>query len=51
VTFRLDTFDRESLSGYSQTFGDATFKLSAFSRIEFNIYDDELESMRGTNNW
>jgi hypothetical protein len=51
VTFRLDTFDRESLSGYSQTFGDATFKLSSFSRIEFNIYDDELESMRGTNNW
>jgi hypothetical protein len=47
ITFRLDSFDEDTLKGYSQTFGDAEFKLSAFSRLEFNIYDEELETLRG----
>jgi hypothetical protein len=51
ITFRLDSFTRDTLKGYSQTFGDAEFKLNAFSRLEFNIYDEELESMRGSSNW
>lgn len=51
VTFRLDSFDENTLSGFSQTFGEAKFDLNAFSRLEFNIYDEELDSLRGTSNW
>lgn len=41
VVFRLDgmTEDGTAVSGYSQTFGTAEFSLSAFNRIEFDIYD------------
>ena len=51
ITFRLDSFANDTLKGYSQTFGDVEFKLSAFSRLEFNIYNEELDSLRGTGNW
>jgi len=51
VTFRLDSFTKDTLKGYSQTFGEAEFKLSAFSRLEFNIYNEEFEALRGSNNW
>lgn len=49
ITFRLDSFTKDALKGYSQTFGDVEFKLNAFSRLEFNIYEEELESLRGAN--
>ena len=41
MVFRLEgiTEDGNAVQGYSQTFGTATFDLSAFSRLEFNIYD------------
>jgi hypothetical protein len=51
VTFRLDSFTKDTIKGYSQTFGEAEFKLGAFSRLEFNIYKEEFEAMRGTNGW
>lgn len=51
LTFRLDSFNQDTIEGFSQTFGDAEFKLSAFSRLEFNIYKEEYDSMRGSNNW
>lgn len=51
ITFRLDSFDRDTLTGYSQTFGEVEFKLNAFSRLEFNIYNEELEALRGSSNW
>ena len=51
VTFRLDSFTKDTLKGFSQTFGESEFKLSAFSRLEFNIYNEDFESMRGSNNW
>ena len=51
ITFRLDAFSKDTLTGYSQTFGNVEFKLSAFSRLEFNIYNEELESLRGNGNW
>ena len=51
ITFRLDSFANDTLKGYSQTFGDVEFKLSAFSRLEFNIYNEELDSLRGTGKW
>jgi len=41
IVFRLEgvTDDGTSVQGYSQTFGNAVFDLSAFNRLEFNIYD------------
>jgi len=41
IVFRLEgvTDDGASVQGYSQTFGNAVFDLSAFNRLEFNIYD------------
>ena len=41
IVFRLEgvTDDGFSVQGYSQTFGNATFDMSAFNRLEFNIYD------------
>jgi len=41
IVFRLEgvSEDGTKLSGYSQTFGNAVFDLSAFNRLEFNIYD------------
>ncbi len=51
LTFRLDSFTKDTIKGFSQSFGEAQFKLTAFSRLEFNIYNEELESMRGANNW
>lgn len=50
ITFRLDGFKDGVLKGYSQTFGESEFKLSAFSRIEFNIHDEDLKAMR-SGNW
>ncbi len=51
ITFRLDSFDKDTLTGYSQTFGDVEFRLNAFSRLEFNIYNEDLEALRGSSNW
>lgn len=51
VVFRLDDVKEGSLTGYSQNFGTAQFKFSAFTRIEFNIYDPKLEEVRVANGW
>ena len=37
-TFELIGIEDGKVTGRSQTFGDATFDLNAFSRLEFNIY-------------
>lgn len=50
ITFRLDGFKDGILSGSSQTFGEGKFNLSAFSRIEFNIYEEDLKALR-SGNW
>jgi len=41
IVFRLEGLDLEAgkIQGTSQTFGSARFDLSAFNRIQFNIYD------------
>jgi hypothetical protein len=44
--FRLDSLTRETVTGSSQTFGKAEFKLSAFNRIEFNIHDPAINDLR-----
>lgn len=38
LTFELLGYEDGKLTGRSQTFGEAGFELSAFSRIEFNLY-------------
>ncbi|RYD47915.1 MAG: hypothetical protein EOP85_04590 [Verrucomicrobiaceae bacterium] len=51
LVFRLEEVGDGTLSGYSQNFGKATFKSAAFNRIEFNIYEPDLEDARGTSKW
>ncbi len=51
IVFRLDSVADGSFTGTSQNFGTATFKLAAFDRIEFNIYDPELEDKRAAEEW
>jgi hypothetical protein len=51
IVFRLDSVGDGTLTGSSQNFGTATFKIAAFNRIEFNIHDRELEEKRDTADW
>jgi hypothetical protein len=51
VVFRLEAVENGMLTGYSHNFGTARFKLSAFSRIEFNIYDSDLDDIRAAGDW
>ncbi|MES2922322.1 MAG: hypothetical protein V4819_12290 [Verrucomicrobiota bacterium] len=51
VVFRFQGVGDGFLTGYSQNFGTAQFKIAAFSRIEFNIYDPDLEDIRMANGW
>lgn len=46
VTIKLKSFDGKTIKGYSQVYGDAEFQLSAFSRIQFNIWDIKLDPAR-----
>jgi hypothetical protein len=51
LVFRLDQVGDGTVTGFSQNFGTATFKLAAFNRIEFNIYEIDLEDIRIANGW
>ncbi len=51
IVFRLEAFNGNTITGYSQNFGTAEFKLAAFNRIEFNIYDRKLDDLRVMNKW
>jgi hypothetical protein len=52
VVFRLEAVEEGGLVGYSQNFGTVRFKTAAFKRIEFNIYDPEMEDVRlSAGNW
>ena len=51
LVFRLDGVGDGLLTGYSQNFGTTRFKVSAFNRIEFNIYEPGLEEIRMSNGW
>lgn len=46
LVFRLEAVDGDSLTGFSQNFGTVGFKVAAFSRIEFNIYDLDFDEIR-----
>jgi len=49
LVFRLDGVVDDTLTGSSQNFSTSQFKLSAFNRIEFNIYEPAYEEIRLTN--
>lgn len=49
LVFRLEAVTGDSLTGFSQNFGTVDFKIAAFNRIEFNIYDPDLEEIRVAN--
>ncbi|MGJ8695301.1 MAG: hypothetical protein ACSHYF_03225 [Verrucomicrobiaceae bacterium] len=46
VTIKLISMDDKKLKGFSQVFGEAEFDLSAFARIEFNVWEPNLEEAR-----
>ena len=47
VTLKLSDITPTTISGYSQVFGEVSFQLAAFSRIDFNPYDTEARIRRG----
>lgn len=51
MVFRLEATADDTITGFSSNFGTATFKMNAFNRIEFNIYDVELEDKRASQEW
>lgn len=51
MVFRLDSVDGGKITGSSQNFGTAEFDIRAFSRIEFEIHNDEYDSLRGEEDW
>lgn len=51
LVFRFDGVADGTLTGSSQNFGSATFKISAFSRIEFNIHEPAFEDQRSGEDW
>lgn len=46
VTLKLATFNNGKISGSSQAYGDVTFDLNAFSRIDFHIYNKKHNQLR-----
>lgn len=51
LVFRLDSVGDGVLNGSSQNFGAASFRIGAFQRIEFNIYEPGLEDKRTAEDW
>jgi len=51
IVFHPDGMDEEYLWGSSQNFGRARFKLAAFERVEFNIYDLQIDEARRDDPW
>lgn len=51
IVFRLDDVKDDALIGFSQNFGSARFRRDSFKKIEFNIYESELEAIRFRGDW
>jgi hypothetical protein len=51
IVFCLDGVEEDALIGFSQNFGSARFRRDAFKRIEFNIYEGDMESVRLRGEW
>lgn len=51
LVFRIDQVQADKIHGYSQNFGTAEFNPKAFSRLEFNIYNQKLDPLRDGGGW
>ncbi|QTN34006.1 hypothetical protein HZ994_17335 [Akkermansiaceae bacterium] len=51
LVFRFDGVDGDNIIGFSQHFGQARFSRDAFRRIEFNIHNRAMDSMRQGDGW
>jgi len=51
LVMRLEAVEEGRLVGLSQNFGQAFIGIDAIERIDFNIYDQALESMRAGGEW
>lgn len=51
LVFRIDQVGPDKIHGFSQNFGSAEFNPKAFSKLEFNIYNQKLESFRDGGGW
>ncbi len=51
LVFRMEGVEDGRIRGFSQNFGTADFRMEAFTRLEFNIYDPALERMRQGEEW
>jgi len=51
ITMDLHSFDGKSLHGSSQVFGEANFDASTFSKLEFNIWDFDLNRFETNFEW
>lgn len=51
ITFQLRAFDGRSVTGYSQAFGEIKCDLRAFSHLDFNIYNEDRDSVRSKIEW
>ena len=51
IVFDFIGSDESTITGRSQNFGTATFRRDAFQKIEFNIYDFELDELRKDTAW
>jgi hypothetical protein len=51
LVMRLEAVEQGRLIGSSQNFGQAPIVMDAVERVEFNIYDQALESMRAKSDW
>lgn len=51
ITFELRDITPESITGFNQAFGEATYSLAAFKHIEFNLYTEDLDARRAGLEW
>lgn len=51
LVFRLEEMGNGRIRGYSQNFGTVDFDEKAFAKLEFNIYNQKLASLREESGW
>jgi len=51
MVFRLEKVEDGKITGFSQNFGTAEFNMDAFTRIEFNIYNLDLNKSAAHDDW
>lgn len=51
IVFEFIDSNDKTITGKSQNFGTATFRRDAFQKIDFNIYDFELDELRTQSDW